>query len=54
MVARKKKHPPSKDKTPAIAKRLTDVPRVLAHAAAYEFLHQQTNEAAHETENIEK
>ena len=54
MVARNKKDQPATDKTPAIAKGLTNLARILAHAAASEFLHQQTNEAAHETENIEK
>jgi len=54
MVARTQKHLPTNDKTPAIAKGLTDLARVLAQAAASECLRQQTNEAAHETENIEK
>ena len=53
MVARRKKDPSAKDKTPAIARGLTDLARILAHAAASESLRQQTNEAKHETENTE-
>ena len=54
MVARRKKDPSAKDKTPDIAKGLTDLARVLARAAAFESLRHQTNEAKHETENTEK
>ena len=54
MVARRKKDPSAKDKTPAIARGLTNLARILAHAAVSESLRPQTNEAAHETENIEK
>ena len=54
MVVHRQKNPSAKDKTPATAKGLTDLARVLAHAAASEFLRQQTNEAKNETENIEK
>ncbi len=53
MVARRKKDPVAKKKTPAIAKGLTDLACVLAHAAASESLRPQTNEANHGTENTE-
>ena len=54
MVAHKQQDPAANDKTPAIAKGLTNLARVLAQAAASECVRQQTNEAKHETENIEK
>ena len=53
MVARRKKDPSAKDKTPAIARGLTDLARILAQAAASESLRQQTNEAKHGIENTE-
>ena len=53
MVARRKKDPSAKDKTPAIAKGLTNLARILAQAAASESLRQQANEAKHGTENTE-
>ncbi len=54
MVAHKQQDPSAKDETPGTAKGLTDLARILAHAAASESLRQQTNEAKHEPENIEK
>ena len=53
MDAHKQQDPSAKDKTPAIAKGLTDLACILAHAAASEFLRQQTNEKTHEPENTE-
>ncbi len=54
MVARTQKDPSAKDKTPAIARGLTDLARILARVAAFESLRQQTNEAKHGTGNTEK